>query len=151
MFIRTIKAVQAIAIAFVSVSASAQAYHHPIHADNFNQQSIVDSSVNANATSPDSSVETHLQCSVKQTLYDNLTFRVAVLNPQRKGATISISHNDETSYLASNIKGNYQNLFDLSQLEDGSYTLVVSNGKEKISKEIIISTSVRTDRRAQLN
>jgi uncharacterized protein (DUF2249 family) len=151
MFIRTIKAVQAIAIVFISFSASAQAYHHPIHADNFNQQTIIDSSVNANMTSPDSSLETHLQFSVRQTLYDNLTFRVAVSNPLRKGATISISHNDETSYLAANIKGNYQNLFDLSQLEDGNYTLLVTNGKEKISKEIIISTSVKTDRQVQLN
>ena len=151
MFSRSIKAVQAIAIVFISFSASAQAYHHPIHADNFNQQAIIDSNVNANPAIPDSSIESHLQFSVRQTLYDNLTFRVAVRNPLRKGATISISHNDETSYLAANIKGSYQNLFDLSQLEDGSYTLVVTNGKEKISKEIIISTSVKTDRQVQLN
>jgi hypothetical protein len=148
MFSKTIKATLAIAIAvvsfsaaFVSFSASAQAYHRPIQVGNID------------SIAADSSVEAHLQLSVRASLDDSLKFRVVVINPYKKGATITINKvdNDLTLYTIGNIRGSYQNLFNFSDLEDGNYELVVSSGKEKIRKEITISTSVKTDRQVQLN
>lgn len=140
MFTRTIKTVQAIALVFISFAASAQAYHKPIRVGQFAQQSI-----------PDSSSADHLQVIVRQSGGSNMKFRVVVFNPFNRAATITICKGDDILYTEYGVRGDYQNLFNLDQLEDGNYQIVVNNGKEKVRKDINIHTETRTDRQVQLN
>lgn len=140
MLAQTIKAAQVIALVFISFAASAQSYHQPIRVDQFNQQGI-----------PDSSSVAHLEISVRQSEGSSMKFRVVVINPFTRPATITISRGDDILYTENGVRGEYQNLFNLDQLEDGDYQIVVTSGKEKVRKDISIHTETRTDRQVQLN
>jgi hypothetical protein len=124
MFIQTIKAVPVIAFLFISAAASAD---------------------------PTPTPTAHVQVSVRQMDPSSMKFRVAVFNPFNKPATISICRGEDVLYIENGVRGVYQNLFNLDQLEDGVYQIKITSGKETISKEINIHTETTTDREARVN
>ena len=127
MFIQTIKAVPVIAFIFISAAAS------------------------ASESKPTPTTTDHMQVSVRQMDPNSMKFRVAVFNPFNRAATITICRGEDILYTESGVRGEYQNLFNLEQLEDGNYQIRITSGKETISKDINIHTETTTDREAQVN
>jgi hypothetical protein len=144
MFTRTTRAVQATTLLFIfsTFAASATAfsqknYHQPIQVGQVSD--ILDS-----MASP------HLQVSIIQ--QDNgMKFRVAILNPASRSATISIQRGSEELFSESTRKGAYENIFNMNQLEDGDYKIIVVGGKEKVTRHFSIHTAIQTDRQVTLN
>jgi hypothetical protein len=126
MFIQTIKAVPVIAFLFISAAASAD-------------------------PTPEPTTAAHIQVSIRQMDPSSMKFRVAVFNPFNKPATITICRGGDVLYIESGVRNDYQNLFNLDQLEDGIYQIKITNGKETISKDINIHTETTTDREARVN
>jgi len=127
MFIQTIKAVPVIAFIFISAAAS------------------------ASGSEPTPTATAHMQVSVRQMDPTSMKFRVAVINPFNRPATLTICRGEDVLYTESGVRGDYQNLFNLDQLEDGNYQIKITIGKETISKDINIHTETTTDREAQVN
>ena len=125
MFIKAIKAVPVITFLFISAVASA-----------------------AEPTPPTTA---HIQVSVRQMDPSSMKFRVAVFNPLTRPATISICRGEDVLYTENGVRGTYQNLFNLEQLEDGNYQIKITSGKETIIKDINIQTETTTDREARIN
>lgn len=115
-------------------AASAQSYHHKI---------AVDPNIR---TMLDSTDVLHLQVSLHKMDSENLKFRLTALNPASKYMIITIEKGDEVLFNQSVHQDMFDYVFDLSSLDDGNYRLVVSNGKEKISKNIQIETATHVDR-----
>ena len=126
MFIQTIKTVPVIAFLFISAAAFASA-------------------------DPTPTPTAHIQVSVRQMDPSSMKFRVAVFNPFNKPATISICKGEDVLYIESGVRNDYQNLFNLDQLEDGIYQIKITSGKETIVKDINIRTETTTDREARVN
>jgi len=143
MIPRTFYAIQATAlISFFAITspASAQSYHHPIR--HIAKYSAVVDSVNESA---------HLQLSVVQVDKAGLKFRVTVLNPAGRNMSINILRNDDVLFSDNASGDQYFNLFNLDQLEDGEYKVVVFNGKERIVKNIRLQTATTVDRQISIN
>jgi hypothetical protein len=143
MIPRTFYAIQATAlISFFAITspASAQSYHRPIR--QVAQYSAVVDSVNESA---------HLQLSIVQQDKAGLKFRVTVLNPVGRNMSISILRNDDVLFSDNASGDQYFNLFNLDQLEDGEYKVVVFNGKERIVKNIRLQTATTVDRQISIN
>jgi hypothetical protein len=81
----------------------------------------------------------------------SMKFRVAVFNPFNKPATITICRGEDVLYVEGGVRNEYQNLFNLDQLEDGIYQIKITSGKETISKDINIHTETTTDREVRVN
>ena len=143
MYIRTIRSAKAIlllsasfALTATTNAASAQSYHHTFKVDS----AMLDS------------VETsHLQVSLHKVENENLKFRLAAFNPASRFMIITIMKGDDVFYTQSVRQDKYEYIFDLSSLEDGNYQLIVSTGKEKISKDILIQTATHVDRVLSVN
>jgi hypothetical protein len=143
MIPRTFYAIQATAlISFFAITspASAQSYHHPIR--HIAKYSAVVDSVNESA---------HLQLSVVQQEKAGLKFRVTVLNPAGRNMSINILRNDDVLFSDNASGDQYFNLFNLDQLEDGEYKVVVFNGKERVVKNIRLQTATTVDRQISIN
>ena len=143
MISRTFYAIQATAlIVFFAITspASAQSYRHPIR--HIAKYSAVVDSVNESA---------HLQLSVVQQEKAGLKFRVTVLNPAGRNMSISILRNDDVLFSDNASGDQYFNLFNLDQLEDGEYKVVVFNGKERVVKNIRLQTATTVDRQISIN
>jgi len=143
MIPRTFYAIQATAlISFFAISgpASAQSYHHPIR--HVAKYSAVVDSVNESA---------HLQLSIVQVDKAGLKFRVSVLNPVGRNMSINIFRNDDVLFSDNASGDQYFNLFNLDQLEDGEYKVVVFNGKERVVKNIRLQTATKVDRQISIN
>lgn len=127
MFIKAIKAVPVITFLFISAVASAA------------------------ESTPTPPTTAHIQVSVRQMDPSSMKFRVAVFNPFSRPATISICRGEDVLYTENGVRGTYQNLFNLEQLEDGNYQIKITSGKETIIKDINIQTETTTDREARVN
>jgi hypothetical protein len=144
MFTRTTRAVQATTLLFISFTFAASStalsqknFHQPIHVEQVN--SILDSMASD-----------HLQVSIIQ--QDNgMKFRVAIVNPSSRYASISIQRGSDELFGESIRTGTYENIFNLNQLEDGDYKIIVVGGKEKVTRHFSIHTAILTDRQATLN
>jgi hypothetical protein len=79
----------------------------------------------------------------------SMKFRVA--DPFNKPATITICRGEDVLYVEGGVRNEYQNLFNLDQLEDGIYQIKITSGKETISKDINIHTETTTDREVRVN
>ena len=141
MYNRTIRSAKAILPLFAAFTftistnaASAQSYHHKI---------TVDPNVK---TMLDSTDVLHLQVSLRKMDNENLKFRLTALNPASKYMIITIEKGDDVLFNQSVRQDMFDYVFDLSSLDDGNYRLMVSNGKEKISKNIQIETATHVDR-----
>lgn len=80
-----------------------------------------------------------------------MKFRLTALNPASKYMIITIQKGDDVLFNESVRQDMYDYVFDLSSLDDGNYRLMVSNGKEKISKNIQIETATHVDRELSVN
>ena len=129
MFIQTIKTIPVIAFLFISAAASAA----------------------STDPTPEPATTAHIQVSVRQMDPSSMKFRVAVFNPFNKPATITICKGGDVLYVEGGVRNDYQNLFNLEQLEDGIYQIKITSGKETISKDINIHTETTTDREALVN
>lgn len=139
MYYRTIRrailpTLAAFTLAISTNVASAQSYHHKI---------TVDQNVK---TMLDSTDELHLQVSLHKMDNDNMKFRLTALNPASRYMIITIQKGDDVLYNQSVRSDSFDNVFDFSSLDDGDYRLMVSNGKERISKNIQIETATHVDR-----
>lgn len=93
----------------------------------------------------------HLEVSVRQLPDNNMKFRLTVVTPDDHLVHIMISKNDDVFYDQAIGKAPFENVFDLADLEDGNYDIVVSCGKEKITRTIHIQTDTHVDRQVTLN
>ncbi|MBS1662474.1 MAG: hypothetical protein JST68_15630 [Bacteroidetes bacterium] len=145
MLTRKFYAAQALAIlsAFtITASASAQSYHRPIRHIAKYDNVIVDSSSDAAA---------HLQLNIQQQDKAIAKFRIAILNPTGRNMSISIIKNDDVLFIENATGDQYFNQFNFTELEDGDYKVIVFNGKERIIKNIHLSTQTTVDRQLSIN
>jgi hypothetical protein len=138
MYIRTIRSAKAMLPLFITFTlatstAFSQSYHHKFAVDS-TSQTMLDSS------------DLHLQVSLHSLDNENLKFRLSALNPSSKFMIITITKGDDVFYNQNVRQDQYDYVFDLSSLDDGNYQLIVNNGKEKISKNILIQTATHVDR-----
>ena len=88
----------------------------------------------------------HLLLSVCQPDKSVMKFRIAFSNPNGRRATITIRKKDDV-YFYENVAGQeYVSLYDLGQLEDGDYQVIVTGGKERVSSRISIHTETQVSR-----
>src|ERR1700744_206487 len=113
MYTRTIRSAKAIFPLFITFplatsanAASAQNFHHKI---------AVDQNVN---TMLDSTDVLHLQVSLKRMDNENMKFRLSAFNPATKFMIITIQKGDDVFFNQSVRKDLFENIFDLSSLED---------------------------------
>jgi hypothetical protein len=145
MFIRTISAAKAMtplffAFTLTATAASSQNYHHKMPLSQI-------------AGALDSVAAPQLQVSVQQLTTDGMKFRIAVMDAAEHTVMITIKGggNDEILYERTLGKAPFESIFNLSDLEDGNYQVLISCGKEKITKTIHIQTQTKVDRRLSIN
>ena len=139
MFTRTIHSVKILSPLFIALalavttttSAFSQSYHHPITVD---------------PAMPDSIETPHLQVSLLKVENENMKFRLAASNPASRFMIITIQKGDDVFFSQNVRQDKYDYVFDLSSLEDGNYELTITNGKERISKNILIQTATHVNR-----
>jgi len=120
-------------------SGFAQSFHHSFH------------SVRQVNALLDSLQSPHMEVTISQPDKNRMKFRIAVLNPANRSVTITIIKQDDVYFSETVAKDNYENLYDFSQLDDGDYQVLVTSGKEKIRRRIVLHTETRIDRQASLN
>jgi hypothetical protein len=140
MFAHTIKAAQVLAFVFISAAASAQPYNQAAN-DRSNEQSVSEEPITVD----------HIELGILQQETGSMKFRVAVLNPFSRAATITICKGRDVLYTENGIKGQYKIVFNFDEVEDGNYQIVVTSGKETVSKDINIHTQTTTIREARVN
>jgi hypothetical protein len=143
MFIRTISAAKAFAPLFfaftlTATAAFSQNYHHKMPLSQI-------------AGALDSVAAPQLQVSVQQLTGDGMKFRIAVMDAAEHTVLLTIKGGDEVLYDRALGKAPFESVFNLSDLEDGDYQLLISCGKEKIVKTIHIQTQTRVDRRISVD
>ena len=94
----------------------------------------------------DSILASHLQVSIQQPDAGIMKFRVTVLNPTDRSLTVTIRHGNDLLFEDLVGKTSYDNVFNMTDLEDGDYVILISSGKEKISRNIRIQTETKIDR-----
>lgn len=94
----------------------------------------------------DSIAAAHLQVVIKAADSNGMRFRVSILNPTERSISITIRKGNDLIFEDLVGRSSYDNIFNLSDLEDGNYQLLVSNGKEKITRTIRIQTETKVDR-----
>src|ERR1700761_2217717 len=129
MYTRTIRSAKAIFPLFIAFTLSASA--NAASAQNFHHKIAVDQNVK---TMLDSNDAPHLQVSLQKMENENMKFRLSALNPGSRFMTITIQKGDDVFFNQSIRKDLFDYVFDLSSLEDGDYQLMITNGKEKVSK-----------------
>jgi hypothetical protein len=143
MFIRTISAAKAmtplfLAFTLTATAASSQNYHHTMPLGQI-------------AGALDSVAAPQLQVSVQQLTTDGMKFRIAVMDAAEHTVLLTIKGGDEVLYERTLGKAPFESVFNLSDLEDGDYQLLISCGKEKITKTIHVQTQTKVDRRISVN
>lgn len=99
----------------------------------------------------DSMAMPHLQVNISQPDKNNMKFRIAVMNPVSRYITITIKKQNDVYFSEMIAAANYENVYDLSQLEDGNYQIQITGGKEKVLKNISIHTETQVSREASVN
>lgn len=76
------------------------------------------------------------------------SFVLKIDNPQRSTLSIRISHAEQGTALESNRtnSASFGCRYRFDQVDDGKYLITVSNGKEKITKEIAVNTVTQVNR-----
>ncbi|HEX9512958.1 MAG TPA: hypothetical protein VF939_20855 [Puia sp.] len=90
----------------------------------------------------------HLQVNISQPDRNNMKFRIVVANPVSRYITITIKKQNDVYFSEMIATANYENIYDLNQLEDGNYQVQITGGKERILKNISIHTSTQINREA---
>jgi len=123
----------------LSTSAQAQNFHTVFHSI---QQ------VNALL---DSLEAPHLRVVVQQPDKKDMRFRISFSNPNSRHTTIIIRKKDDVYFHENVAEQEYVSMYDLNQLEDGDYQVIVVGGKEKVSTSISIHTETQVNRQAVLH
>jgi hypothetical protein len=87
-----------------------------------------------------------LQVTITQTSAGEMRFRITVVNPGDRAISVSIHHGHDLLFEDLTARPTYDNIFNLSDLEDGDYVVLISSGKEKITRTIHIHTETKIDR-----
>ena len=127
-----------IALTLAAPHAFSQNYHHKIAST-------------AQCNVLDSILASHLQVNIQQPDASIMKFRITVLNPADRSLTISIRHGNDLLFEDLVGKASYDNVFNMTDLEDGDYVILISSGKEKISRNIRIQTATRIDRQLTID
>ena len=96
----------------------------------------------------DSMAAPHLQVQISQPDKNNMKFRIAVSNPVSRYITITIKKQNDIYFSEMIATADYENIYDLNQLEDGNYQVQIISGKEKVLKNINIHTQTQVSRQA---
>ena len=88
-----------------------------------------------------------LQVTIQQTNACEMKFRITIVNPADRPVSIHINHNRDLLFEDFTLKPTYENIFNLSELEDGEYVILISCGKEKVTRTIRIQTQTKVDRK----
>lgn len=83
---------------------------------------------------------------------NDTTFKIEVVNPDKKRLNINISHQVLGTMVDTVISNDrYVCRYRMQEAEDGKYTISVRNGREKIERTLEQTTTVSVDRRLQIN
>jgi hypothetical protein len=96
----------------------------------------------------DSLAAPHLQVHISQPDKDNMKFRIVISNPVSRYITITIKRQNDIYFSEMIATADYENIYDLNQLEDGNYQVQITGGKEKVLKNISIHTQTQVSRQA---
>jgi hypothetical protein len=91
-----------------------------------------------------------LQVTIKQTSDGEMKFRITVVNANDRSVAISIQHGREVLFEDFTGRSTYENIFNLSALEDGDYVVLITSGKERITRTIHIQTETKVDRQVNI-
>lgn len=105
-------------------------------------------SVKGVSTLLDSMSMQHLQVNISQPDKNNMKFRIAVSSPVSHHITITIKKQNDVYFSEMIATANYENVYDLNELEDGDYQVQIIGGKERVLKTISIHTSTQISREA---
>ena len=145
MFTQTVRPLKvatllfALSGSFLSSEAHSQSYVPRIR--------HIDSVAAFTATDP----ANHLQASISQPEKGVMRFRVTVSNPGARKVFITLRRGNEELFSQIIRTDEYVNMYNLSEIEDGDYVLEINSGKEKIQKNISISTVTEINRQAAIN
>ena len=87
-----------------------------------------------------------LEVTITQTSAGEMRFRITVLNPSDRSLSITIHHGRDLLFEDLTARPTYDNVFNLSDLEDGDYTVIVTSGKEKVARTLHIQTETKVTR-----
>jgi hypothetical protein len=96
----------------------------------------------------DSMAAPHLQVHISQPDKNNMKFRIVISNPVSRYITITIKKQNDIYFSEMIATTDYENIYDLNQLEDGNYQVQIMGGKEKVLKNISIHTQTQVSRQA---
>jgi hypothetical protein len=144
MISRTIKAAMAVLPLFIAFTLTTP---HAAHSQNYYHKMPLSRIAGA----LDSVAAPQLQVSIQQLSGDEMKFRVAVMDVDDHAVLMTITNGDDVLFNRTLGKAPFESVFNLSDLEDGNYEMLVSCGKEKITKTIHIQTQTRIDRRLSVN
>jgi hypothetical protein len=91
-----------------------------------------------------------LQVSVSQPDVENPRVRVCIYNPEEKRVTISIVNDIDVDYTISTKELNFDQVFNFSGVNDGKYFILITAPRERIIKEMEITTISRSERKVNI-
>ena len=99
----------------------------------------------------DAAVTGVLQAWVTQTNLSESRFNLKIHNPAGKRVRISLGGNDVGYLVNESFTGKvFSKVYNLSEMDDGTYNFEISSGKEKITKSVTIRTETTSRRIVEL-
>jgi outer membrane lipoprotein-sorting protein len=123
----------------MQVFSQTQSYHPVIH------------SVKEVNSILDSMAAPHLQVHISQPDKNYMKFRIVISSPVSRYITITIKKQNDIYFSEMIATTDYENIYDLNQLEDGNYQVQIIGGKEKVLKNISIHTQTQVSRQAMVD
>ena len=103
--------------------------------------------VNFNALTFESGTAGGLQAWVTQPEQSGYRFNLKIYNPGGKRVRITLGGNEIEYLLDESFTGTeFLKVYNLSQMDDGTYNFQISSGKEKITKTVAIRTETTSRR-----
>ncbi len=73
-------------------------------------------------------------------------FILSIINPNAEKLNISIRSENGEGYNGSTMSSNFRKRFDMTEAQDGTYTITVTNGKNTFSRRINLATNTTVTR-----
>jgi hypothetical protein len=93
----------------------------------------------------------HLQAEISQPEKGVMKFRVAISNPGEKKITLTIRRGSEDLFFQVIHGSESINMYNMEGLDDGNYVVEISAGKDKILRNIVLSTVTEVNRQANIH
>ena len=107
--------------------------------------------VNFNALVNESGTHDGLQAWVTQSEKSGFRFNLRIHNPSGKRVRISLGGNEIEHLLDESFSGKeFSKVYNLSEMEDGTYSFLISSGREKVTKTVKIRTETTSRRIIEL-